>query len=123
MLLAAIATAEDRPTGHAGGRDKSIESAAEGYLDKYGYDARDFRPVPDRWRVGLPRWDRLKNASGFDVPYEFSGGPFDPYRQNRFKGDYPVFGQNTFLNITAISDTVWFEATTAGVIASNVKPV
>ena len=109
MLLAAIATAEDRPTGHAGGRDKAIERAAEGYLDKYGYDARDFRPVPDRWRVGLPRWDRLKNTSGFDQPYEFSGGRFDPYRQNRFKGDYPIFGQNTFLNITAISDTV-FEA-------------
>ena len=63
----------------------------------------------DRWRIGLPRWDRLKNTSGFDQPYEFSGGPFDPYRQNWFKGDYPVFGQNTFLNITAISDTV-FEA-------------
>ncbi|MFL6859045.1 MAG: hypothetical protein ACJ8EB_14230 [Allosphingosinicella sp.] len=55
-------------------------------------------PVPDRWRLveslGLvrERW-------------------FDPYRQNRFKGDRPVHlpwlkGDDWFLNLSAVSDTV-----------------
>src|SRR3954469_8390981 len=55
-------------------------------------------PVPDRWRLieslGLvkERW-------------------FDPYRQNTLKGDRPIHlpwlhGDDWFLNISAVSDTV-----------------
>jgi hypothetical protein len=54
----------------------------------------DAVPVPDRWRVGLPSWER---GSQTDSPYDMST-PIDPYHQNMWKGDYPIPGtQNTFL--------------------------
>ncbi len=37
------------------------------------------------------------------------GAWWDPYNQNVLKGDYPIRGQHTFLNLTAISRTL-FEA-------------
>lgn len=54
-----------------------------------------FLPVPDRWRLvedlGVhERW-------------------WDPYNQNTLKGDRPIFGQDWFLNLSAIGDIV-FEA-------------
>ena len=55
---------------------------------------QDHIPVPDRWRLaeslGLvkPRW-------------------FDPYNQNRLKGDIPIKGhEDLFLALSAVSDTV-----------------
>ena len=55
---------------------------------------QDHIPVPDRWRLaqslGLvkPRW-------------------FDPYNQNRLKGDIPIRGTtDLFLALSAVSDTV-----------------
>jgi hypothetical protein len=62
----------------------------------------DFLPLPDRWRLGFPRWDRY--GRDFDSPYAL-GSPWDPYRQSVLKGDYPIFGQDIFFSITAISDT------------------
>ena len=55
----------------------------------------DFVPVPDRWRIGFPDWQRYDR-----------GRAADPYRQNVLKGDYPLFGQKTFLILSAISDTI-----------------
>ena len=43
-----------------------------------------------------------------EAPY-VKGEWWDPYNQNVLKGDYPIFGQNIFLNLSAISDTL-FEA-------------
>lgn len=63
----------------------------------------DFVPVPDRWRIGFPRWDRYGRA--FDVPY-VEGRWWDPYNQNILKGDYPIWGQNLFFSVTGISDTL-----------------
>ena len=40
-----------------------------------------------------------------DYPYQ-EGKLWDPYNQNILKGDYPIMGQNTFLNITGESLTV-----------------
>jgi len=31
---------------------------------------------------------------------------WDPYNQNVLKGDYPIFGQRYFLNVSAISDSL-----------------
>jgi hypothetical protein len=54
-----------------------------------------FEPVPDRWRdIPLPPYD--KNVQG---------NWYDPYNQNVLKGDYPILGQNTFLVVTAQSET------------------
>lgn len=54
-------------------------------------------PIPDRWRVGLPE--------GY-VQNRLSDGWFDPYNQNVFKGDYPIHGNDWFLIVTGISDTL-----------------
>lgn len=64
----------------------------------------DFVPVEDRWRGGFPPWDRygLGHPFGNDYPY-VEGHFWDPYNQNVIKGDYPIIGQNTFLNVTASS--------------------
>ncbi|HEY7086475.1 MAG TPA: hypothetical protein VH518_00220 [Tepidisphaeraceae bacterium] len=56
----------------------------------------DFLPIPDRWRIGIP------------APYiqNVRGHVYDPYNQNILKGDYPIFGNDKFLNITLTSDTL-----------------
>ena len=61
----------------------------------------DFVPMEDRWRIGLPTYDRYGRGHALpdDYPGEV-GSPWDPFQQNVFKGDYPIMGQNTFLNIT-----------------------
>jgi hypothetical protein len=78
-------------------------------LPSEGQQSSHFVPVEDRWRIGFPKWDRY----GFDHPlmsdYPFMPGRvLDPYNQNVIKGDYPVSGQHTFLDISAIS-TQFFE--------------
>jgi hypothetical protein len=66
----------------------------------------DFVPVPDRWRLGFPGWTRFERE--VEAPY-VTGHWWDPYNLNVLKGDYPILGQHTFLNLTGISDTL-FEA-------------
>jgi hypothetical protein len=70
---------------------------------EYQSDAH-FIPVEDRWRIGLPEWDRYDRGHPplDDYPYT-QGHWWDPFNQNVLKGDYPIMGQNTFLNITATS--------------------
>lgn len=65
----------------------------------------DFIPVPDRWRLGFPAWDRYPGQPG-EYPY-VRGHWWDPYHQNVLKGDYPIIGQHTFMNLTAVSDTLF----------------
>jgi len=66
----------------------------------------DFVPIPDRWRLGLPNWNRYERP--IEAPY-VPGRWWDPYNQNVLKGDFPILGQNVFINLSAISDTL-FEA-------------
>ncbi len=79
-------------------------------LEDYGYDSKDFKPVPDRWRVPSPAWYRYSsyaaaNEPAADSPYMI-GSPLNPYRQNVRKGDYTVLGQNTFFQFQLLSDTL-----------------
>ena len=46
-------------------------------------------------------WQRSPDQD--DYPYS-PGRWFDPYNQNVFKGDYPIIGQHTFLDITAVAN-------------------
>jgi len=62
-----------------------------------------FVPVPERWNLPLPEWDRY-HVEG-DYPY-VSGRWWDPYNQNRLKGDYPVLDKRTFFVFTGVSDSL-----------------
>ena len=55
----------------------------------------DFQATTERWRITPP-------------PYEVNvkGSLWDPYNQNVLKGDYPVWGQDVFLNLTGSWDTL-----------------
>ncbi|HKF56714.1 MAG TPA: cytochrome c3 family protein [Blastocatellia bacterium] len=74
----------DKPLGYAG--RSTIEAPPQ---TSPNYFAR-----PDRWRIGFPP----------DPRYVY-GRLINPYRQNVFKGDYPIFGQQNFLVVTATSET------------------
>ncbi len=59
-----------------------------------------FVPIEDRWRVGIPKWDRYGKGHpiGDDYP-SVQGAWYDPYNQNVLKGDFPIAGQDTFLKL------------------------
>jgi carboxypeptidase family protein len=61
-----------------------------------------FRTEPDRWLITMPNWDRY--GIGGEYPY-VKGSRWDPFNRNKLKGDVPIIGKQTFLNITGISDT------------------
>ena len=63
----------------------------------------EFIPLPDRWRFGWPRHDRYQPKR--QTPY-VEGSLFDPYNQNFLKGDYPISGNHTFLNLNLQSVSV-----------------
>ena len=62
-----------------------------------------FLAASDRWNVAMPDWDRYGRAG--EYPYVRASHWWDPFNRNRLKGDTPILGQQTFLNITATSDT------------------
>lgn len=66
------------------------------------YTIADFVPVPDRWRLQFPLWQRYPEET--DAPFVRNRG-LDPYDQNVLKGDLPIAGDNLFLNLTLISET------------------
>jgi len=101
----------DRPPGYVGrplgGHPSPIDTSP------------DFVPIPDRWRLGLPNWNRYERP--IEAPY-VPGRWWDPYNQNVLKGDFPILGQNVFISLSAIADTL-FEArrvpTASGVSAAD----
>ena len=87
----------ERPPGYVGpsiGHSKPTDTSP------------DFVPIPDRWRLGMPEWNRYQRS--IESPY-VPGHWWDPYNQNVLKGDFPILGQNVFMNLSAILDTI-FEA-------------
>src|SRR5229473_2394400 len=96
-----------RSAGHAMGKDdKGARAACQGPTaaagSKSAFDKRtfpaigcrrhqrptdtspDFVPIPDRWRLGLPEWNRYERS--IESPY-VPGRWWDPYNQNVLKGD------------------------------------
>jgi hypothetical protein len=61
-----------------------------------------YQPMPDRWSVVMPDWKRYNKAGEF--PY-VKGQWWNPFQRNRIKGDSPIVGQRTFLNLTATSNS------------------
>ncbi len=76
---------EDKPLGAAGpSRDRRRPLTEDA----------DFMVIQDRWRVGIPEDPRFRK-----------GSILNPFRQNVLKGDYPIVGNKTFLNLTIVSET------------------
>ena len=73
-----------------------------GVLPREPQQSSHFIPMEDRWRTGFPEWDRYGRGHPplDDYPYA-EGNIWNPYTQNVLKGDYPIIGQHTFLNVTA----------------------
>jgi hypothetical protein len=61
-----------------------------------------FAETPDRWDIPMPEASRY--GDGGEYPYVKSHW-YDPFDRNKLKGDKPIIGQQTFLNLTATSDT------------------
>jgi hypothetical protein len=68
------------------------------------YTVPDFEPVESRWRIRLPLWQRYPEE--FESPFVRNRG-LDPYDQNILKGDLPIAGDNLFLNLTLVSETLF----------------
>jgi hypothetical protein len=87
---------QDDPTGASG--KTSIDSEPQ--------NSSSTREVRDRWRIGFPDYDRYgdKGARGRDVPFRRNTWA-NPYDQNVLKGDYPIFGNNIFMILSATSTT------------------
>jgi len=61
-----------------------------------------FNAIPNRWNYPFPTdYHRYQN---FEVPY-VKGHWWDPFNRNKLKGDYPILGNRTFLNVNLTSDT------------------
>lgn len=84
-------------------------SGRSGVMPTEGPSSAHFVPVEDRWRLGYPTWDRYGKGHPAldDYPYQL-GRIIDPYNQNVLKGDYPIFGQHTFLDVTFLAN-MFFE--------------
>ena len=89
----------DAPNGFAGHTSVILSEVPD--------DSQGFVPVADRWRIGFSDWDRYDKGHPLadDYPYE-KGHWWDPYNQNVLKGDYPILGQHTFLDLSATVDTI-----------------
>jgi hypothetical protein len=62
-----------------------------------------FLTTADRWNINMPDWNRYGRTG--EYPYARASHWWDPFNRNRLKGDVPIFGGQTFLDITATSDT------------------
>ncbi|HUA85027.1 MAG TPA: carboxypeptidase-like regulatory domain-containing protein [Bryobacteraceae bacterium] len=61
-----------------------------------------FTPMPNRWNYDFPDYHRYPPPA--EIPY-VTGHFFDPFNQNQLKGDKPIIGQHTFLDLNFTSDT------------------
>ena len=73
-----------------------------GTVEPAGADA--FESMTDRWRIVPPPYELTEPSRGRRIGNR--GGSTDPYNKNLFKGDYPIRGNDTFLVLTGISDTL-----------------
>ena len=68
----------------------------------------DYVPREDRWRIGYPFWDRYDRGNRIDDDYPFDpGNLLDPFSQNVLKGDYPIIGQHTFLELAGTTNGIY----------------
>jgi len=70
-----------------------------------------FSNASNRWAYEFPDYRRYApptlnvESTGGDVQFT-KGHWYDPFNQNKLKGDYPILGQRTFLTLTGKSETI-----------------
>jgi hypothetical protein len=65
-------------------------------------DQQLYAAMPDRWNIQMPAYKRYAN----DPRSEYVLGHwYDPFNRNIYKGDYPIFGQQTFFTFNGESIT------------------
>lgn len=61
-----------------------------------------YTSVPNRWKFDWPDYHRYgPKDEGVYVPQHL----YDPFNRNKLKGDYPIIGNEVFLNINLTNDT------------------
>ncbi len=75
-------------------QDKPLGAAGPNRNKKPGPEDADFIIIQDRWRAGIPEDPRFRK-----------GSVFDPYHQNVLKGDYPIIGNDIFLDLNFASES------------------
>lgn len=84
----------------------------------------DRREAQDRWRFEFPEYDRYgdKGARGRDIPFRKNSW-LNPYDRNVLKGDFPIFGDDYFMILSAVSTTgVEIRRTPSGNNVSSANP-
>ncbi len=82
-------------------------SGASSVLPEEQQENSHFVPMEDRWRIGLPEWDRYDRGHPRLDDYPFApGNILNPYTQNFLKEDYPIMGQHTFFDMRVASRTI-----------------
>jgi hypothetical protein len=61
-----------------------------------------YSKVPNRWKYKWPNYHRYGPSA--EAPF-VKQRLLDPYNGNVLKGDYPIFGNETFLNLNLVSDS------------------
>jgi hypothetical protein len=75
-------------------KDKPLGAAGPNRNRRPGPEDADFIIIQDRWRAGVPEDPRFRK-----------GNIFDPYHQNVLKGDYPIIGNDIFMDLNFASET------------------
>jgi hypothetical protein len=75
-------------------RDKPLGAAGPNRNRKPPNEDADFLTITDRWRIGIP-----------DDPRFRKGSIFDPYNLNFLKGDYPIIGNDIFMELNFASES------------------
>ena len=88
---------------NAAAKDPKADEAEEGEQRPH------FEPVDNRWFApGNPV--QLRDGTLLDIPeYEINerASFWNSYRQHRLKGDFPIFGDDVFLNMTVTSRSIF----------------
>jgi hypothetical protein len=88
----------DRKPGEFELRDYPLSKEGKGLL-------LNSTPVPNRWKVPLPHWQRYQDPSMETAYSQEKPRLWHPYQQSVLKGDLPILGEDIFANITAKSFT------------------
>jgi hypothetical protein len=85
-------------------RQSGIERAPGRYGDPILPNPDAVQEMTDRWRITPPAYELDESVKARRIGTR--GVTLDPYNQNLIKGDLPIWGNDTFLNLTGISDSL-----------------